>query len=360
MTTNTTVDSQMQCKTLAGNRLYFGLASGFNGELREVDITVQIANSTMLDISLSQFCSTAMHDVYNSRYIYFFAGTTVIRMERWDMFGVPVKSFTYLQYALEMSTSSISFIDSANNMLFFISPMGVIKAIDISQYYEPMFYWIGVFSVLGISLLFLVVITLCCMSMYRKVRKQRRIEEELRGLLTENIQSYGSNSSTSSVAWIIPPEDLTITQRIASGAFGQVFKGKYKDTPVAIKVCFVIFIASHFQKLKVEDSDMFQQEVGLLNTLRHPNIVLFIGVCSSGEYQLIVTEYLENGSLDSFLRSIHGTLHSAFTFNKKLEILMDVVKGMQYLHSMGLIHRDVKTSNILVSFFCVELLNHLA
>jgi serine/threonine protein kinase len=101
----------------------------------------------------------------------------------------------------------------------------------------------------------------------------------------------------------------------------------------------------------VEDEVLFEQEVSTLVALRHPNIVLFIGVCTADSYKLIVTEYLENQSLDTHLKySETKQRHKAFSFKKKIEILMDVTKGMQYLHSLGMIHRDLKSSNLLVSF----------
>jgi serine/threonine protein kinase len=78
--------------------------------------------------------------------------------------------------------------------------------------------------------------------------------------------------------------------------------------------------------------------------------VLFIGVCNSGSFKLIVTEFLENGSLDIHLKKAKSDVrHGVFPFIKKLEILLDVVKGMQYIHDKGLIHRDIKSSNLLVS-----------
>ncbi|KAG2386911.1 hypothetical protein C9374_001946 [Naegleria lovaniensis] len=137
--------------------------------------------------------------------------------------------------------------------------------------------------------------------------------------------------------------DLQFTERISEGASGVVFKGSFKGTDVAIK------------KMKITDTDdqeqeIFEKEVFLLKSLRHPNVLSFIGVCigSSDElqhYQFIITEFMDNGSLDRYMRKLRGK----FYMETKLDILMDICRGMVYLHYKGIIHRDLKPQNILLT-----------
>jgi serine/threonine protein kinase len=105
--------------------------------------------------------------------------------------------------------------------------------------------------------------------------------------------------------------------------------------------------------LKIDDQIAFEQEVNSLLSLRHPNIVLLIGICQNGDFKLIVTEFCHNFSIDHHLYNIDSPVlrkgrHRAFTMKKKIEILLDVTMGMMYLHGLGLVHRDLKTSNILL------------
>ncbi len=78
--------------------------------------------------------------------------------------------------------------------------------------------------------------------------------------------------------WIIHDiNDLTFDSKISEGAFGVVFRGKYKGSAVAIK------------KMKMqEDDEEFQHEVRMLISLRHPNIVLFMGACLGTEFKVCV------------------------------------------------------------------------
>ncbi len=84
---------------------------------------------------------------------------------------------------------------------------------------------------------------------------------------------------------------------------------------------------------------------------------LFMGVCVTDESKYIVTELMSGKSLDHVLHTAQKDiypvkpLHNVMKFNKKIELLNEVVRGMIYLHGLTppLLHRDLKTSNILVS-----------
>ncbi len=93
---------------------------------------------------------------------------------------------------------------------------------------------------------------------YKRYKKQRSQELELRNLLSEKLESDMEHSVNEE--WIISRDDITFEERISEGAFGVVFKGKYKNKmPVAIK------------KLKLDDSMIeFESEVRILKSLRHP------------------------------------------------------------------------------------------
>jgi len=89
--------------------------------------------------------------------------------------------------------------------------------------------------------------------------------------------------------------------------------------------------------------DIFCREVKLLSEMRHPNVVLFLGACTDGPEKIIVTEYCEGGSLDYLLK--HEILDSA----TELKIAKDVAYGMNHLHLENILHRDLTSSNILLS-----------
>jgi serine/threonine protein kinase len=161
--------------------------------------------------------------------------------------------------------------------------------------------------------------------------------------LTENEMSTISKGDN----WLIPRKDIEITQMIGEGTFSVVFKGIYKKSPIAIK------------KLKIDDNlEEFQHEVQILKSLRHPNILLFIGVCLQDEYKLIVTEYMSGRSLERFIyrekKQYTEGIHRCTTFERKLDIVLSIVRGMVYIHGLDppLCHRDLKPQNILLDNSC--------
>ncbi|PRP80935.1 tyrosine-protein kinase Fer-like isoform 1 [Planoprotostelium fungivorum] len=181
-------------------------------------------------------------------------------------------------------------------------------------------WWIGL--VIGISVLFL----LCGSITYYIVRRRRSAEEER---LRLEIEREMSNTYVSDLMLY----GITVEDRIGGGNFGDVYRGVWSDTVVAIKRA----------NLKVEDG-RWGQEIVLLKKLNHPNIVRFFGVMNHQGQFMMVMEYMPNGSLDSYLKSHH----MEFNDNDLVSLTFDVVKGMLYLQSKGVIHRDLAARNVLV------------
>ncbi|KAF0717185.1 Aste57867_2448 [Aphanomyces stellatus] len=137
-------------------------------------------------------------------------------------------------------------------------------------------------------------------------------------------------------------KELKLEKIIGQGAFGEVIKGTFHGTPVVVKRMVR-------QKIDRENIRMFAEEIQLMMNLRHPNIVQFIGA-SWNSYSNIcfVTEFLDRGDLYSVLKNPRIQLSWQHPL---LSIAIDISRGMAYLHSMDppIIHRDLKSMNILVS-----------
>jgi LIM domain kinase 1 len=132
-------------------------------------------------------------------------------------------------------------------------------------------------------------------------------------------------------------KDLENVVQIGGGNFGQVSKGTYFGTEVAIK-----------QLLDVDDKDMhkyIEREMQTLRELRHPNAVQFMGLSRNGTDVYIVTEYIPGGDLRKLLKDEAKEL----SWLLRARIATDVAYAMTFLHSKGLIHRDLKSNNLLVA-----------
>ncbi|EPS58776.1 hypothetical protein M569_16037, partial [Genlisea aurea] len=129
--------------------------------------------------------------------------------------------------------------------------------------------------------------------------------------------------------------DLTESVQITKGTFKVV---KWRGIQVAVKT-FVEGIGDE-DKLRA-----FRDELALLQKLRHPNVVQFLGAVTQSSPMMIVTEYLPKGDLHEYLKS-KGALKPATA----LRFAMDIARGMNYLHEHkpeAVIHRDLEPSNIL-------------
>ncbi|XP_010528095.1 PREDICTED: probable LRR receptor-like serine/threonine-protein kinase At1g67720 isoform X2 [Tarenaya hassleriana] len=131
-------------------------------------------------------------------------------------------------------------------------------------------------------------------------------------------------------------------KRIGSGGFGIVYYGKMKDgKEIAVKV-----LASNSYQGKRE----FTNEVTLLSRIHHRNLVQFLGYCQEDGRNMLVYEYMHNGTLKEHLYGVVPR-DRRIGWIKRLEIAEDAARGIEYLHTgcvPAIIHRDLKTSNILL------------
>ncbi|XP_041071712.1 serine/threonine-protein kinase B-raf isoform X1 [Carcharodon carcharias] len=137
----------------------------------------------------------------------------------------------------------------------------------------------------------------------------------------------------SSDDWEISEGQITLGQRIGSGSFGTVYKGKWHGD-VAVKMLNVT--APTPQQLQA-----FKNEVGVLRKTRHVNILLFMGYTTKPQLA-IVTQWCEGSSLYHHLHIIE----TKFEMIKLIDIARQTAQGMDYLHAKSIIHRDLKSNNI--------------
>ncbi|XP_014514643.1 serine/threonine-protein kinase STY46 isoform X1 [Vigna radiata var. radiata] len=142
--------------------------------------------------------------------------------------------------------------------------------------------------------------------------------------------------------WEIDPKHLKYGTQIASGSYGELFKGVYCSQEVAIKVLKPEHVNSELQK-------EFAQEVYIMRKVRHKNVVQFIGACTKPPRLCIVTEFMSGGSVYDYLHKQRGF----FKFPTLLKVAIDISKGMNYLHQHNIIHRDLKAANLLMDENCV-------
>ncbi|KAL6574248.1 Wall-associated receptor kinase-like 14 [Orobanche hederae] len=131
-------------------------------------------------------------------------------------------------------------------------------------------------------------------------------------------------------------------RRLGNGAYGTVYSGKLNnDEWVAIK------------RIKYRDAESIDQvinEIKLLSSVSHPNLVRLLGCCIENEEQILVYEYMPNGTLSQHLQREKG---NGLSWPVRLTIASETAQAISFLHNAThppIYHRDVKSSNILLDF----------
>ncbi|EXB69108.1 Serine/threonine-protein kinase [Morus notabilis] len=132
----------------------------------------------------------------------------------------------------------------------------------------------------------------------------------------------------------IPWEDISLGERIGLGSYGEVYRGEWHGTEVAVKR----FLD---QEILGESLAEFMKEVRIMKRLRHPNVVLFMGAVTRAPNLSIVTEFLP--------RLLHRP-NNQLDERRRLRMALDAARGMNYLHNCTpvIVHRDLKSPNLLV------------
>ncbi|MCD7449217.1 hypothetical protein HAX54_050655 [Datura stramonium] len=128
------------------------------------------------------------------------------------------------------------------------------------------------------------------------------------------------------------------SKKIGEGGYGPVYEGYLDHTAVAIKV-----LRSDISQGQTQ----FQKEIEVLNRLRHPNVVLLLGVCP--EYGCLVYEYMENGSLED--RLFCKNRSPPMPWPARFRIAAEIAAALHFFHRTKpepIVHRDLKPANILL------------
>eukprot|EP00727_Mastigamoeba_balamuthi_P000168 m51a1_g10148 putative serine threonine kinase (1495) ;mRNA; f:85313-90906 len=140
--------------------------------------------------------------------------------------------------------------------------------------------------------------------------------------------------------WSVDPSEVNISDvQLGRGNFGTVYKGEWRGQTVCVKK----FFQQKVDKVTLGEVERQLKEIAILTELRHPSIVLFMGACIEPNNMFILSEWMDMGSLRQVLSS------QKIEFTLGTQILTSVCQGMIYLHMSGIIHRDLKSSNILLN-----------
>ncbi|CAH0516535.1 unnamed protein product [Peronospora belbahrii] len=140
----------------------------------------------------------------------------------------------------------------------------------------------------------------------------------------------------------IEPKCIQIGHEIGKGAFSVVYAGKYQGQDVAVKC----------QPKDAQDKipDFVIREVQVLRLLRHSRLLKYIGAADNvrAKQVWILSEYLNNGDVDLLLKAIRSEKKRHVGWHRMVHIALDAAQGIEFLQMRHIVHRDIKSSNILL------------
>lgn len=145
---------------------------------------------------------------------------------------------------------------------------------------------------------------------------------------------------------VVTWNSIIVKTKLGSGSFACVYRGVWRGTQVAIKKPFMSIDNPTHGLMDADAIDLFCREIKLLSKLRHPNIVLLMAACLEPENMCCVMELCRS--------DLYTILHDPSIYlspKKLLSFAIDAAQALLYMHthSPALLHRDVKTSNMLIS-----------
>ena len=139
--------------------------------------------------------------------------------------------------------------------------------------------------------------------------------------------------------WIIYRHEIVKQRELGRGAWGAVFRGKFRGCDVAVK-------EMHEEIMSDNNRRLFEREIEIASKCRHPCLLQFIGATADDGIPLLITEIMDC----SLKRKLDNADEPALTSAEVYVISLDVARALNYLHQerKPIIHHDVSSGNVLL------------
>ncbi|HVA49473.1 MAG TPA: serine/threonine-protein kinase [Pirellulales bacterium] len=176
---------------------------------------------------------------------------------------------------------------------------------------------------------------ICLLDAAKKAEYDRRLKSQAEA--QKAVSQAPAASGAVGVGSVLGEYELL--EPIGHGAIGEVYKAVHRRLRRIVAIKVVNAAASSQEAL-----GRFQREVKLAGMLTHPNIVAALDANESGGHHYLVMEYVPGQDLAALL-SQHGPM----PLEQTLDVVLQTARGLEYAHAHGVVHRNIKPGNLLLS-----------
>ena len=141
-------------------------------------------------------------------------------------------------------------------------------------------------------------------------------------------------------------EDITLLKKIGSGSYGEI----YLSTKAGMPGYFAAKLLRRSIMDKPEYKRHLEDEINILKSLNHPNIYKILDIKTTSQYYILLTEYINGGTLTSCLEKYQQKYKKPFSEEIVQYLMRQIIDGFKYIHGKDLMHRDIKLDNIMVNY----------
>ena len=174
--------------------------------------------------------------------------------------------------------------------------------------------------------------------MEEQLREKEQGVNELELSLTLAQETITDQRRQETCDWVVSRNEIQVTDKcLGRGGWGSVYEGKYCGCPIAVKQIHELILSPHNRRL-------FEREMNIASTCRHPCLLQFVGATNDDGSPLFLTELMET--------SLRALLEQRQLSETEISVIsLDVARALNYLHQKRpspIIHRDVSSANVLL------------
>ncbi|XP_016065421.1 PREDICTED: interleukin-1 receptor-associated kinase-like 2 [Miniopterus natalensis] len=146
-------------------------------------------------------------------------------------------------------------------------------------------------------------------------------------------------------------DNFNQTHKISEGTFADIYRGQRQGTPFVFKK-----LREMASSGPVSIEKFFQAEIRICHRCCHPNVLPLLGVCTGKQFYSLIYPYMANGSLQDRLWCQGGS--DPLLWPQRISIFSGLLRAVEHLHSLEIIHSNIKSSNVLLDQNFTPMLAH--